>query len=422
MTGKAEAQAEEGAALRPRVLVLAATALMPFGLGYALSYLYRMVNAVLAPHLATELGLGAADLGFLTSAYFIAFAAFQIPLGVLLDRFGPRRVMATLLVIAAAGATIFALAGEFWLLSFGRALIGLGVSAGLMASLKANTLWWPRERLPLVNGISGAFGTAGALIATVPVELLLDPLGWRGIFAALAAITVLVAILILCVVPEKPGAAAAPISVARQVKEMKTIWTSAYFWRVTVVVFVHQGTFLAYQTLWIAPWLGDVAGMDRIGVANGLFLFNFGQFAGVLVIGAIADRAQRFGVRPYGCVGVGVAFSILAQTLLALKSTAIAYPLCAAFGFFGSATLLVYAVLGQHFSPSLGGRVNTLQNLLVFSTAFAAQWGVGAIINLWPQIGEGRYDPAAHQAAFLTLIALEVLAMAWSFWPRRGKG
>ena len=85
-------------------------------------------------------------------------------------------------------------------------------------------------------------------------------------------------------------------------------------------------------------------------------------------------------------------------------------------------TLGVYAVLGQHFSASLGGRVNTLQNLCVFSSAFAAQWGVGAIINLWPQIGEGRYDPAAHQAAFLTLIALEMLAMTWSFWPRRARG
>ncbi|HIF11239.1 MAG TPA: MFS transporter, partial [Sneathiellales bacterium] len=126
---------------------------VPFGLGYFLSYFYRAVNAVISEELTQDIGLTAADLGFLTSTYFLAFALFQLPLGVLLDRYGPRRTEAALLIVAAAGAGLFSIADSVPVLTAGRAFIGLGVSACLMASFKAFVLWFPKERLPLANGI-----------------------------------------------------------------------------------------------------------------------------------------------------------------------------------------------------------------------------------------------------------------------------
>src|SRR5574340_428088 len=110
---------------------------LPFAAGYYLSFFFRNVNAVISKDLAREFALTPADLGFLTSMYLLAFAAFQLPLGVLLDRYGPRRTVAALMCVAAGGALIFALARDFTMLSIGRALIGLGVSAGLMGALKA---------------------------------------------------------------------------------------------------------------------------------------------------------------------------------------------------------------------------------------------------------------------------------------------
>src|SRR3989440_3217797 len=104
----------------------------PFAAGYFLSFFFRNVNAIISKDLAREFALTPADLGFLTSMYLAAFAAFQLPLGVLLDRYGPRRVVAALMCSAAAGALLFAAARDVAMLSFGRALIGLGVSAGLM--------------------------------------------------------------------------------------------------------------------------------------------------------------------------------------------------------------------------------------------------------------------------------------------------
>ena len=133
--------------------MIAVRVFVPFALGYFLSYLLRVVNAVIAPDLVRDLGLTAADLGLLTSANFFAFAVAQLPLGIVLDRFGPRRTEASLLLFAAFGALIFAVAGNAPDLIFGRALIGFGTSACLMAAFKAYVMWFPGDRIPLINGL-----------------------------------------------------------------------------------------------------------------------------------------------------------------------------------------------------------------------------------------------------------------------------
>ena len=142
---------------------------LPFAAGYFLSYLLRNVNAVIAPELTRELGVSAADLGLLTSAYLVAFGSFQLPLGVLLDRYGPRRVEAVLLLIAAAGSACFALGTNLTELALARAAIGLGVCACLMAAYKAFSVWYPAERLPSLNAAVMVAGGLGALVATTPL-------------------------------------------------------------------------------------------------------------------------------------------------------------------------------------------------------------------------------------------------------------
>src|SRR6266478_5536067 len=151
---------------------------LPFVFGYYIAYLFRTINAVMAAPLATELGLGADDLGLLTSVYFLTFAAAQIPIGILLDRYGPRRVQSVLLVVAAVGSTLFAVSDHFWMLLVGRALIGLGVASAMTAGLKALVLWFPGDRVPLLNGLMVMLGALGAVTATIPADLLLGWIGW----------------------------------------------------------------------------------------------------------------------------------------------------------------------------------------------------------------------------------------------------
>ena len=170
---------------------------LPFALGYYLSYLLRTVNAVISPRLTDELGLSAASLGLLTSAYFLAFGAAQIPVGIALDRFGPRRVEAALLLLAALGSALFATADSLGALAGARALVGLGVSACLMAALKGFALWYPPERQSSMIGFIMAAGSLGALTASVPLEAVLPVLGWRGAFWIIAAVCLLAAVLVL---------------------------------------------------------------------------------------------------------------------------------------------------------------------------------------------------------------------------------
>ena len=181
---------------------LIAFVFLPFAAGYYLSYLFRSINALISAQLTSDLALGPADLGLLTSVYFLTFAAAQIPIGMLLDRYGPRRIQSVLLLVAAAGAALFSIADGFVPLVVARAMIGLGVAAALMAGLKAIVLWFPRERVALVNSYMIMLGALGAVTATAPAERLLEWTGWRGLFELLAAATAACAVVIYFVVPE----------------------------------------------------------------------------------------------------------------------------------------------------------------------------------------------------------------------------
>ena len=405
----------------PGTARIALTVLAPFGLGYYLSYLYRTVNVVLAPDLARDLALGPADLGLLTSVYFVVFAVVQVPYGILVDRYGPRRVQAALMLFAAAGSALFAVGHSFAVLTLGRGLIGLGVCGCLMAALKANVLWWPRERLPLVNGLTAAFGSFGALSATVPVEWLLGAVGWRAIFGLLAVATLLLVVLTYLLVPEKEatGDSARGALISGQVDDMRRIFGNGFFWRAALLACCNNTAFLGYQTLWMGAWLRDVAQMAPPEIARALLLLNVGMFVGVIGLGVIAERLQRVNVPTTAVIGIGVIVFLADQGAMVLGATGHAQLICVVFGFFGASTLLNFSLFGQYFPTRLVGRANAAQNMLVFVGSFAGQWGVGAIIGRWPALADGRYDPAGHRAALLTLMVLEIAALIWFLRPRR---
>tara|TARA_R110002126_G_scaffold26103_13_gene88661 strand:- start:591 stop:1844 length:1254 start_codon:yes stop_codon:yes gene_type:complete len=399
------------AATRPpptgfRVILLV---FLPFGCGYYLSYLFRTVNAVLSENLTTDLGMGPSELGLLTSIYLIAFASSQFPLGVALDRYGPRRVNAFLLLIAAAGAALFAVAESFGLLLVARALIGFGVSAALMGSFKANALWFPADRIPLMNNLIGACGAIGAISATRPVEIILHVAGWRDIFAGLAVLTVIVSLAILLLVPEKSRAARTDESFAAEMKGYGKVMRDPYFWRIALLFAIGHTAFLSYQTLWADPWLRDVAGLEQTERANYLFIIQLGFLAGLLLTGGIADMLRRTRIQAVHVFGGGVLLLIALQVLLALGVTAGLTAIWFLFGLLASATYLAYAAQTGHFPVALTGRSITAMNFMVFVFAFICQWGIGGVIEAFPANADGGYSKAAHATALWIIIALQAL-------------
>jgi MFS family permease len=381
---------------------------LPFAAGYFFSYFLRNVNAVIAPELTRELGVSAADLGLLTSAYLLAFGAVQLPLGLALDRYGARRVEAFLLLIAAAGCALFAAGQSLIELATARALIGLGVSACLMASFKAFSQWFGVERQASLNAAIMAAGGLGALTASTPLAWAIPQFGWRAVFVALAIAGVAVAAAIFST-PDKTGNAQ-PEPLRTQLAGLAEILASRAFWCYAPQSTLIVGGFLALQGLWAVPWLMNFSGLPRDAAAHHLLLMGSGMLVGFLAIAfGIAPLAKR-GVAPLAVLQIGMGIGLVA-TLLIVLGIGPSEPLWFCFGLVFSVGNLAYALLQGHYTAALAGRVNTALNLAVFVGAFIMQWGFGAAVDALQAAGHAPRD--AYQAAFGGLLVLQVVSWFW---------
>lgn len=387
---------------------------LPFAAGYFFSYFLRNVNAVIAPELTRELGVSAADLGLLTSAYLLAFGAAQLPLGLALDRYGPRRVESFLLLIAAAGCALFAVGGSLTELAVARALIGLGVSSCLMAAFKSFSQWFGIERQASLNAAIMASGALGALTASTPLSWAIPHFGWRAVFVTLAVAGVAAAAGIFST-PEKPsGAQHEPLS--SQLAGLAELLASRAFWRYAPQSMLIVGGFLALQGLWAVPWLMNFAGLGRSAAAHHLLLMGSGMLAGFLGLAfGVAPLARR-GVTPLRLLQGGMGLALLA-TLLIVLDAAPSEPLWFTLGLIFSVGNLAYALLQRHYTAALAGRVNTALNLMVFVGAFAIQWGFGAAVDALQ--AAGHTPRIAYQITFGGLLALQALSWGWFIADRR---
>jgi len=397
-------------------------ALLPFALGYFMSYLFRAVNQVIAPDLIAEFDLSPGELGLLTSAYLFGFTLFQLPLGLLLDRFGPRRVQTALLLVSAGGAALFALARDPWSLTIARGILGLGLCGCLMSAFKANAIWLPMSRVALGNSTTVAIGALGVVTATRPADWLAQLIGWRPMFDLLAAATVGVALLIFFCVPKDWPAQGEPgsrESLTAQLRVIGRIAKDGVFWRVAPMVAIMSGAFIAIQTLWAGRWLSDVAGLDRASVADVLLFMAIGFVIGSLTTGWIADRAQRHGLAIELVVGCSFLIFAISQLLVVVHAPIPPVLPWILFGFAGQAGNLGYATLAAHFGIGAAGRAQSTANLLLFGSAWALQWGIGALLDLFRGAAEGSVDPAGYRWAFGIVMALQILAVLWYLRPNR---
>ncbi len=388
---------------------------LPFAAGYYVGYVFRAINALLGPQIAAEFGLGAAQLGFLTSVFFLAIALSLMPLGVLLDRYGPRRVDAALLVVAFVGACIYGGAESVGMLVAGRALIGVGAAVTLMASFQAFLLWYPAERIATVNSRAFAVGILGFITVSMPLEAALRVTSWRVAVFAFALLALAAAVAIFLAVPERRERP--PATKGLGLAAIVTVVTDAAFLRVVAMASTGQAALVSLSTLWMATWLRDVAGYDRAAVAEALLVVSIAMIAGFLFFGRIADaRARRRTALP-PLIATGIGLSSACLGLLALGVTTGALALWAAFTFFASAATLGYSIVSRRFPKELAGRVNTTLNTFVFGAMFLVQWALGLILDQWPRSGEG-YAPQAYGWALGAVWLTQLAGVAW-FWRGR---
>ena len=313
-----------------------------------------------------------------------------------------------MLLIAAAGAALFATSQTFAPLVVARAMIRFGVAASLTAGVKAVVLWFPRERVALLNGCMIMLGALGAVTATTPAERLLEWTGWRGLFELLAIATALAAAVIYLAVPEPVAPNANGLSSAN----LRTIYADRRFWKIAPLSATSVGSAWALQGLWAAPWFTDVERLNREALIGHLFIMALAVSVGALVLGTVADRLRRHGVGPQTLLAVVAATSIAAQFALIVRPPLPSILPWSVVAAIGAGTVLSYAILAEYFPKELAGRANGALNVFHFGWAFVVQYATGLILAQWSRDG-GHYPVTAYQVAFGLNAAIQSAALVW---------
>lgn len=390
---------------------------LPFVAGYHLSYLFRTVNATIAPELVADLGLTPGFLGLMTSAYFLTFASVQLPLGIMLDRFGPRRTQAPMMIVAGIGAFLFARAAHPVGLLCARALIGVGVAAALISGIKALAEWFPKERLPLFNGWFIMLGTAGSLMATEPSEAVVDAIGWRGLFVCLAIVTVAAGTLVFLIVPDAPRrsieARLGAIPGAINGPGLREIFRDPRYLAVAPLAAACISTAWTVQGLWAARWLADVEQIAPREICSYLFVMACTLSLGAGLLGIIADRLRRRGVTSAAMLGSAAVVFIATEMAILLRLPAPDYLLWGVVAVFGAMTVLGYATMTEFFPKESAGRAIAALNVLQLGGAFILQAAIGFIVDFWPPDAAGHYPQISYQLGLALPVVIQVAALLW---------
>ena len=391
-----------------------------FAFAYFLSTLMRAITATLSPALTQELALSAQDLGLLAGGYFLGFSVTQLPLGKWLDRYGPKKVILSFLVVAVLGCAAFAMAQSFVGLWLARFLCGVGVSACLMAPLTGYRRWMDAGSQLRANSWMLMTGSLGMLSSTLPVQWLMPITGWRAIFAGLAVLVVLAMLLIYKVVPVWEKTAAPSNNDVPEESGYGPVWRSAYFWRMAPVGFFCYAGMLAVQTLWAGPWMTVVGGYTPLSAAMGLFGINLSMLVTFWIWGLITPSLSKRGITANQLIAWGqpLSFTVL-FSLIWLgpdlgDTTAIVLALfCMASTF----VALAQPAVGMAFPPHLAGRALSAYNLVIFVGVFVVQWGIGLGVDYFKSLG---WPPVlAFQSAFTVFGLCSVLSYVYFHWANR---
>ncbi|MDP1646753.1 MAG: MFS transporter [Rubrivivax sp.] len=392
---------------------------LAFAFAYFFSALLRAVTATLAPVFSVELGLRAGDLGLLAGAYFFGFAALQLPLGRALDRYGPRRTLLMLLAVAVLGCAAFAVATRLPGLIAARVLIGAGVAACLMAPLTCyRRLYTPATQLR-ANSWMLMTGSLGMVASTVPVQLLLPTLGWRGLFWAVAALLALAMVGVAWLVPADPrprpmdaaAAAGVPGGGGASPDGYRSIVRHPLFLRTAPLGFFLYGGLIAVQSLWAGPWLTRVGGSSAEQAAQGLLLINLAMLFTFMAWGAVMPRLMHRGIGAVQLMAWGLPLPLLllfGNVMLGGAAGAVHWALwCVACSFVS----VSQPAVGAAFPAALAGRALSAYNLVIFAGVFCIQWGIGLLIDGLRALGLTEAD--AFRLAFTAFGLCCVMAYIW---------
>ena len=397
-------------------------------LTYIISGFWRVSNAVIAGDLARDLVLSPEVLGLLGGAFFYAFGLAQLPMGLMLDRFGPRIVISVLISIGAISAVVFAVAGSGTVAVLARAGIGFGMAAVLMGSLKILTTWFSPHEFATLSGIIIAIGNLGGIGATTPLAWLSEKLGWRGACGVMAGVTVLLSVGMYLIVRDRPPASddnmpVAPPVVATIGAGLRTVFASGAFWCLAPLGFSSYGALITAQGLWGVPYLVHTYGMSKASASNVLLAIPVGVVCGAPLWGRWSDTLARR--KPLVLTGLGLMLLFFASLVLHLPLPYWGLIVqCWLLGFSSAALYILYTQVKETFSLSIAGTALTALNFFVILGAAVFQQMTGFILGFWKSSTSVTLPLAAYQWGFgvaALLLALSLVVYCFCRETHPGK-
>lgn len=375
---------------------------------FFLSQLYRATNAVIAPQLLQDLSLNTEELGLLSGAFFYGFAFMQIPISLVLDRVGPRRLIAGLSLLGISGALVFSFSEALATGVLGRLLLGAGMACNLMGALKLLTLWFGPLHFATLSGIVFSIGTMGNMAATTPFVMLVEQMGWRSSVRLIAAINFVLVAAFYLFVRDTPHQASSSVRSERQMvpdlrqafSNLRLLLKNRNYWIISFGTSTSYGVFAAFQTLWAGPYLMEVMGLSPMMTGHLLFLINLGFLIGPTVWGALSDKV--FETRKWIILGGLAILSFLTAAMAMLPAGTVPWVLALlllCFGLFRGTASLMYTQIKELMPLEMAGTAMTGINFFtMIGPAFFLQ-GIGKFMQtLYPHASRG---PEAFSAALL---------------------
>ena len=359
-----------------------------FAFAFFISNLLRSITATLSPVLTAEFNLTAGNLGLLAGGYFLGFTSMQIPLGFLLDKHGPKKIVSSLLIIAIVGTTSFALAQNFASLLISRVFIGIGVSACMMGPLTGYRIWFEEKYQQRANSWMLMVANIGFVFSTLPVQVLLPIIGWRWIFFGTTFLIIVSIVLILLFIP----------STKKKFKKdeneievkLSDIWKNKFFISVIPLGFFNYGGMYAIQTLWAGPWMIRVTGYSSLESATGLFWINFTALIGFFLWGYFLPIISKYGLNSFKLMKFGLPISYLVLLSIIIKGSNAGGFLFTIYILTSIVLTVVQPAVGLSFPKRLAGKSLTSYNLVIFLGTFIMQWGMGLIIDFSHSMGKSE--------------------------------
>lgn len=392
---------------------------LPLAGGNALTQAARTIMSTVGPVIAVQYGLSAGELGLFSAAMFASYCLAQMPVGIALDRWGPRRVQTILCFVTAAGFALFALSTSVPGFVLGRLLTGIGIAAGLIALIKGNSEWFPRHEVAKATGLGMMVGTLGSFLATAPAQALLPLIGWHGVIWCCMGASLLVGMWnLLSVRDQNLHKVSRPL--LADIKELTVIIRAPAFRSFAPMASLLTILNFTYLGLWAGPWLRDVAHFGPQARANVLVLYTVGLLISAPLAGSLVSATQRHKrhamLVPAICT-VGVIAVQVALICLPVRGFWVA-GLWFAFALFGGSGSAAYSAVTSYFPATHAGRVSTAINTVSLAGVFALQIIIGQFVDLWPRTPDGGWSAHGYSLGLALTIILQIAALAYAWWQR----